>query len=177
MSALGSRYVIPFNRHYISHLITQILAGSGQRGLLLEFLMAYIIFTIPDLVPVTRTHGKGGETDLRIRNSASAGEPLKWFEDYFLIECKDRKDVVSEKEFGHFITKMLLNKTSQAAIVSRMGLSGAPKYAFASRDQQLAFAQLGLVILDIRLSDLQTLRSRDDFLLLLQKKYEKLRFG
>ena len=156
--------------------MNKIIAGQGQRGTLLETLVAYLLRTIPGLEPVNRTVGKGGEIDIRVLNSGRLGQPLKWFEDYFLVECKDTKKPVDEKEVGHFLIKMLLNKTHQGAIVSKSGLTGGGRNSHASRDRKLAYSQLNLVVLDINTSDLRGLRSYMDLLRLLQRKYEELRF-
>ena len=177
MSLIDTSYRIPFRINYVNNLLDQIISGGGQQGILLETLVWHLIRTIPSLQPISRTLGKGGEVDIRVRNSGPFGQPLKWMDDYFLVECKDTNDRVSEKEFGHFLTKMLLNKTNQGIIVSRNGLAGRGKYVYASRDQKIAYSQLNMVVLDISISNLQNLRSTMDFLLLLQKKYESLRFG
>lgn len=83
---------------------------------------------------------------------------------------------MSEKEFGHFLSKMNFTKTTQGAIVSRKGLSGSPGYRYAARDQRLAYSGMGVVVLDIRVADLRSLRSSQDLLALMQQKYEELRF-
>jgi hypothetical protein len=176
MSATSSSYTIPYNRIYVNALTSAIATGAGNQGLLLELVVFYLMRTVPGLEPFHRKLQKGGEIDIRVRNVALTGQPLRWFGDYFLVECKDTDSKVSEKEFGHFLTKLALNKTMQGAIVSKKGLAGAPKFSFASRDQKLAYAQLGITVLDITLPDLQRLQSTDDFLAMMQNKYEDLRF-
>lgn len=177
MSSLGFHATLSFNRHFVLELASRINSGFGNRGLALELLIAYIMLTVPGLSLMSRVPGKGGEIDVLIRNTLNEGRPLRWFGDFFLIECKDRNERVSEKEFGHFLTKMTLCKTMQGAIVSRNGFTGSQSNIFAARDQMLAYSQLNMVILDIRLSELMSLQSTEDFLTLLQRKYENLRFG
>jgi hypothetical protein len=147
-----------------------------MQGKVLERLVAYIVRTVPELRVANRIRGKGGEIDLLVANSALPGKPLRWFADYFLVECKDTNTTVSEKEFGHFLTKLNLTKTTQGAIVSRKGFSGSPSYKYASRDQKLAYSEMGIVVLDIEVADLQNMSSSGHFLTLLQHKYEELRF-
>ena len=144
---------------------------------MLELLVGYLLRSVPGLRVVRRIIGKGGEIDLLVANSDAPGKPLRWFADYFLVECKDVNKAVNEKEFGHFLTKMNLTKSTQGAIVSRKGLSGSPGYKFASRDQRLAYSEMSAVVLDIRVTDFQSINSTADFLSLLQSKYEELRFG
>ncbi len=177
MSVVGPSYAVPFNEIYVVSQLGQITGGQGQHGAVLENLVAYLIRTVPGLRVARRILGKGGEIDLLVSNSGALGKPLRWFTDYFLVECKDVNQTVGEKEFGHFLTKMNLTKTTQGAIVSRKGLSGSPTYRFASRDQKLAYSEMGVAVLDLKVTDFQNLSSAADFLTLLQLKYEELRFG
>lgn len=177
MSVLSPAYPVPFNSALVTRLVGKILTGHGKQGRILELLMAYVFRTIPGFRVAMRQLGNAGEIDVLVANSGAPGKPLRWFGDYFLVECKDEDEKVSEKEFGHFLSKMNLTKTKQGAIVSRNGLSGAPRYRYASRDQKLAYAEMGAIILDIRVTDLANLRNFGDFLTLLQIKYEQLRFG
>jgi hypothetical protein len=120
--------------------------------------------------------GKGGEIDILVANFATPGDPLRWLGDYFLIECKDQGDPVSESQFGHFLTKLNLTKTKQGAIVSREGFSGSAGFSYARRDQKIAYSEMAVAVLDIQLSELQGLASANEFLRLLQSKYEEIRF-
>ena len=176
MSLIDTTYRIPFRRQDVRNLLQRISAGQGDNGKVLHNLTWHIIRTIPGFHPVSRKIGKGGEIDIRVRNSGHLGWPLRWIEDYFLIECKDTDAPVDEKEVGHFLTKLILNKVNQGAIISKVGLSGGREYKFASGDLKSAFTQLNIVVLDITIADLRVVESTMDFLILLQKKYERLRF-
>src|SRR5207245_3380281 len=97
--------------------------------------------------------------------------------DYVLVECKDQGERVSEKEFGHFLTKLNLTKTKQGAIVSREGfsgsrerLSGSRGSGYSKRDQKIAYSEMGVVVLDIKLDEIQRLGSVAELLRLLQNK-------
>jgi hypothetical protein len=139
--------------------------------------MSYLIRTVPGLEPARRLIIKGGEIDLLVRNYRPFVEPLRWLEDYFLVECKDQSRRVNEKEFGHFLTKLNLSKTRQGIIVSRLGLTGSGGFAYASRDQKLAFSEMDVVVLSITIEEVARLAGVGEFLMLLQRKYEELRFG
>jgi hypothetical protein len=177
MSTLSPTYVVPFNSSLVSHLVATIQAGHGRQGRNLEMLAAYLFRTVPGFSVAMRQSAIAGEIDVLVANSEAPGKPLRWLGDYFLLECKDRNKTVNEKEFGHFLTKLNLTKTKQGAIISRKGLSGAPEYRYASRDQKLAYAEMGAIVLDLRIADLASLRHSGDLLALLQRKYEQLRFG
>ena len=138
--------------------------------------MVHLFQTISGLRVLQRQLVKGGEVDLIVGNFGTVGKPLRWFGDYFFVECKDRQDSVDEKEFGHFLTKMNLTKTTVGAIVSLKGLSGSPGYSWASRDRRIAYSQMGMVVLDVTLDDLALLGSSDHFVSMMQQKYEDLRF-
>jgi hypothetical protein len=177
MSVLRTSINPVFNRAFVLHLANRIAGGNGEQGRILERLAAYVMLTIPGMQVASRLLSHGGEIDILVRNNQSVGLPLKWIGDYFLIECKDTADKVDEKEYGHFLTKLTLCKTKQGAIFSRNGLTGAPQYEFASRDQKLAYSQGEFVVLDIKLSELVNLQSTADLLVMMQQKYEQLRFG
>jgi len=98
MSVVRPTYLFPFNSHYVAYLINLIRSGQDQRGVLLENLMSYLIRTVPGLEPARRLIIKGGEIDLLVRNYRPFVEPLRWLEDYFLVECKDQSRRVNEKE-------------------------------------------------------------------------------
>ncbi len=167
---------IPFNRFFVSYLVSQINAGAGTSWQLLEVLAAYLMWTIPGLQVINLGLVTGGQVDVLVRNSAPSGQPLRWIGDYLLVECKDWNERVTEKEFGHFLSKLVLNKAKQGIIISRSGLSGSPHHGFASRDQKVAFSQSDVVVLDIRLNEIQGLAGVNDLVEMLQLKYEELRF-
>ena len=169
-------YTVPFNAIYTAYLIGQIRARQGNRGLLLERLMVHLFRTLPGLRVSQRQQVKGGEVDLIVGNFGTVGQPLRWFGDYFFVECKDQQDSVDEKELGHFLTKMNLTKTTAGAIVSLKGLSGSPSYRWASRDRRLAYSQMGMIVLDVTLDDIALLGSSGHFVSMMQQKYEDLRF-
>jgi hypothetical protein len=169
-------YTIPFNPYFVRYLCGEIRAGHGERGTVLETLTTYLIRTVEGLVVKNRQMGMGGEIDILVGNFASPGEPLRWFGDYFLIECKDTNDVVRERDLGRFLTKLNLTKTKQGAIVSKEGLSGSSGFGYATRDRKIAYSEMTVAILDIQLGEIEQLNSTEEFLLLLQQKYEDLRF-
>lgn len=161
----------------MTDLITE---GKGEEGLALERLATYLFLTIPGIIVKNRRVGKGGEVDVLVGNLGGPGRPFGWFGDYFLVECKDKaEDPVSESDFGHFLTKLNLTKTKQGAIVSRWGFSGSAGKgrAYAKRDQKTAFSEMGVAVLDISVHEIEMLNKLDDWLMLLQRKYEEIRFN
>lgn len=172
-----SNIKIPYNALLVSNLVSQIYAGVGTPGQLLELLAVYIVSTLPGLEVINLGLVAGGQVDVLVRNTAPLGQPLRWLDDYLLVECKDWDYRIPEKEFGHFLTKMVLNKAKRGLIISRRGLSGGPGYAYASRDQKIAYSQSEVVVLDITLDEIAVLSNASDLLELLQSKYEELRFN
>ena len=169
-------YVVPFRRPYVRYLVGQIRAGHGQAGALLQKLALSVIRSVPGFRVAEHFRGKGGEYDILVGNSNPPGEPLRWIDDFFLVECKDTQKRVSEKELGHFLSKLNLTKTRTGIIVSKRGLSGAARKTNATRDQGLAFSEMRVVVLCLDLEDFATLGGAMDFLALLQRRYEHLRF-
>jgi hypothetical protein len=72
--------------------------------------------------------------------------------------------------------KLNLTRTNLGIIFSKNGLSGQGKRIYADGSRDTAFSQLGIAVLDITLHELNGLDEYDKFLLMLQQKYEELRF-
>lgn len=104
-------------------LAEQISNRDGQHGTVLETLVTYLFKTVSGLTVESRKYTEGGEVDVLVGNHGYPGQPLRWFGDYFLVECKDVDDTIEEKELGHFLTKLNFTKTKQGAIVSLKGLT------------------------------------------------------
>jgi len=166
----------PFNKYFVHQQVSLIDVGQGLNGRRLELLAAYLFGTFDDFRIIWRKIGRGGEYDLLIENQQSLGRPFRWMKDYILVECKDIAKPVSEKEFGHFLSKLNLTKTNLGVIFSRNGLSGRGKRAYADGSRDTAFSQLEIVVLDITLDELRGLDNYDEFISMLQRKYEELRF-
>lgn len=143
MSSLRPRYTIPFSRWLVSYWAQQIASGQSAAGRNLEILVAYLFLTVSGLMVRGRKLGLGGEVDVLVANFAAPGDPVRWFGDYFLVECKDTGVRVSEKEFGHFLTKLNLTKTKQGAIVSREGFSGSRGFGYSKRDPKNSLLRNG----------------------------------
>lgn len=165
-----------FNPHFVLDQISEIEKGADQTGKTLEVLAAYLMMAIPHFEVMHEDRVKGGQLDVLVRNDSPLGEPFRWLGDYFLIECKDLEGTVTQPQFGHFVSKMMLNKAKQGAIISRKGLADWPPKTNASKDRGTVYAQSDVVVLDILLDDLKPLRSSDDLLAMMQSKYEELRF-
>lgn len=166
----------PLNNYLVKYLVGLIRDGNGLNGKRLELLSAYLLGTFDDFRIIWRKIGRGGEYDLLIANSQPPGQPFRWMKDYFLVECKDTTKPVDEKEFGHFLSKLNLTKTNVGIIISRRGLSGRLRRLHADGSRDTAFSQLGIVVLDITLDEINNLENQNDFPSLLQRKYEELRF-
>lgn len=166
----------PYNRFFVRQQINLIQSGHGMNGQRLELLSYYLFRSFDSFRIVWRKLGRGGEYDLLIDNSQPLGLPFKWMKDYLLVECKDTQKPVSEKEFGHFLTKLNLTRTNVGFIISRKGLSGKGKLIYADGSRDTAFSQLGIIVIDITLDEISALNDFNDLLLLLQRKYEGLRF-
>ena len=171
-------YTLPFNKEYINHKIAILDSNGPERtGKNLEYLVAYCFMTVPGFKVGHRALFKIGEVDIMVSNQNPSGQPLKWIDDYILIECKDWNAPVGVPQFGNHLTKLLLSHTKVGIIVSRKGISGRGGRAHAARQQLLAYSQSDFVVLDILYTELKYLSSYSSFLELLQGKYEELRFS
>lgn len=173
-----STMTIPFSKHFLKSVCENLKNYQESRdGQLLEKLMLYLFLTSRDFEPGWRKRGDKGEFDLIVRYLPEKKNRLAWIGDYLLVECKDKEDTVSVSELGFFLTKLITTRVKAGIIVSRKGLSGEDSNKYSKGLQITGYSQFEVAVLELRMDDLCKIGSPEDFVRLLQQKYEDARFG
>jgi hypothetical protein len=153
---------------------TQLLSAAGGTGESLELLVSYTFMTLPHVQVQWRRTGRAGEIDVLVRNLNPIGLPLPWFGEFLMAECKDRKETVRLPQVEALVTKLALAGIKTGIIVSRAGVAARGQ---ARTVLDHVFSRSEIVIVDLLISDFLALDSPEAFLALLQRGYEKVRFG
>jgi hypothetical protein len=173
-----SEITIPFGKHFLRSLCKELEDDNKSRdGRLLEKMMLYLFLTSKDFEPGWRKRGDKGEFDLLVRYVPEKKNRLAWIGDYLLVECKDKEDTVSVSEIGFFLTKLITTRVKAGIMVSRKGLSGEDSNKYSKGLQITGYSQFEVAVLEVRMNDICGIGSPEDFVRMLQQKYEDARFG
>jgi hypothetical protein len=171
--------VLPFNFVYLKWKCKLLLGGKPDpSGQSLEMLMIYLFKTIPNLDTSWRELTRSGEFDVVVMNRGPFHEPLRWFGDYVLVECKDMARRVPVRMIEQFYAKLLITKIHTGIIVSRKGLSGRSELEHGRGLKHTIFSGSSIAVLDLPLREIcEDVDSPSKFIELLSSKYEDVRFG
>lgn len=170
---------------YLAHLIDDLKQirqsggrGSSQKaGKAFELICRYLLSILPGVRTAGNVTVSGTNTDFDVLCSWE-GNRINFLQEctsYFIAECKCYQDTVPFTYVAKFARILEEVRANFGIIFSLEGISGHDTSSYAGAEQQYLYLNKGIVILDISLSDIESLLKNSNFFELIRDKYESVR--
>lgn len=150
---------------------------TNDFGKYLEFLSAYLFFTIGKFEVFANTTSFHAEHDLKVRNLITDDPILGLLGRYLLVECKDWDNKPDSTVVKKFISNVRFARCDTGILITKKEVTGATRKDSAWYVIRAIYHKDNIVIIVITLKDLKQLaQGKIGFLELLKKRYEQIRF-
>lgn len=165
------------NRMYAGKLLARIDEKLGKPdGKDLEELAGYLLGSIPGFEVRSDVRTDDAQYDALIRNRGPKYDFRADLGYYALVECKDWSKPVGVPEVSQFINKLVLQDCRGGILFSSQGITGEGKNKDAELQLLKAHYRAGKIIMVMDKGDFLQATKGGNLVLLLQRKYEGMRF-
>lgn len=143
--------------------------SPDERGKRFERLLLWLLDEVPDALAIANVTSDFGTEQIDVAVANRGG--FRSLPAHFLVECKNYASPLDSKSVGYFLFICLSRGIELAVIVASSGLTGNAidqKYAHSLAK---AAAPMGCRLLILTRTDLLALKSREDLVDLLEKRY------
>lgn len=144
---------------------------ADAKGKLFEDLLVYLFESVPGTMVEknSTTFFKAQQIDVAVsHNGVFTGVPSP-----FLVECKNYEDHVDSKAVGYFLFTAISRSSPLAVIVAANGLTGDPDQLTHAHSLAVAASAIPCKLIVITRADLLGLKSNDDFVELIARRFVK----
>lgn len=166
----ASHYIV--NQLYVRRLIDGLGESTGKN---LEKLAEYLLSCMPGCKTSRRCCSNSTDYDVVCSLQGTDIDFRSELGRYFVAECKDWKRPVDFSTFAKFCRVLDSLKCKFGIIFSKQGITGEGRNSDAEREQQKVFQDRGMVIIAVKMEDLDYVSEGGNLIALLRKKYEYVR--
>lgn len=171
--SLQETAIYSFNTEYVQWLTRKL---GDKTGKTLERLAHYLLSCVPGFRAHVRKPSESTEYDVLCANEGPAFDFRSELGRYFACECKDWARRADFSAVAKFCQVLDSAKCHFGIIFSKNGITGVGKTRDAERELLKKFQARGTVIVVFSKQDLKEVANGENFLVMLRKKYEKVRF-
>lgn len=149
---------------------------TEEIGAALEDVVSWTLCSLPGVRVLHRdfvNRANSTEIDLFLFNNPRLS-PIEFLPQFLIVECKNWRNPVNSATVRDFIAKVRSARQDVGILVAANGVTGdAADQTAANDDIRLAFDQDGIKILVLSRTEIESFRSLQEVVLLLEEKYGK----